>query len=75
MNHKSILTSAALLAAFALQSNAGERRFTYSYEATTVSDLNPIYYSPEILQRNPYLRDSLLIGEGGYRRASTYSVE
>ena len=27
--------------------------FTYSYEATTVSDLNPIYYSPEILQRNP----------------------
>ncbi|MGH9384758.1 MAG: BamA/TamA family outer membrane protein, partial [Vicinamibacterales bacterium] len=44
--------------------------FTYSYEATTVSDLNPIYYSPEILQRNPYLRDSLLIGEGGYRRVS-----
>ena len=35
MTHKSILTSAALLAAFSLQSNAGERRFTYSYEATT----------------------------------------
>jgi outer membrane protein insertion porin family len=44
--------------------------FTYSYEGTTVSDLNPIYYSPEILQRNPYLRDSLLIGEGGKRTVS-----
>ena len=38
---------------------------TYSYEATTVSDLNPIYYAPELVQRNPYLRDSLLLGEGG----------
>ncbi len=44
--------------------------FTYSFEATTVSDLNPIYYSPEILLRNPYLRDSLLIGEGGKRTVS-----
>jgi outer membrane protein insertion porin family len=44
--------------------------FTYSFEGTTVSDLNPIYYSPEILQRNPYLRDSLLIGEGGKRTVS-----
>ncbi len=38
---------------------------TYSYEATTVSDLNPVYYAPELVQRNPYLRDSLLLGEGG----------
>ncbi|MEO8681799.1 MAG: outer membrane protein assembly factor BamA [Vicinamibacterales bacterium] len=43
---------------------------TYSYEATTVSDLNPIYYSPELLARNPYLADSLLIGEGGQRTVS-----
>ena len=43
---------------------------TYSYEATTVSDLNPIYYSPELLRRNPYLADSLLIGEGGQRTVS-----
>jgi len=43
---------------------------TYSYEATTVSDLNPIYYAPELVQRNPYLRDSLLLGEGGKRTVS-----
>jgi outer membrane protein insertion porin family len=42
----------------------------YSYEAVTVSDLNPIYYSPEIVRQNPYLADSLLIGEGGQRRIS-----
>jgi outer membrane protein insertion porin family len=42
----------------------------YSYEAVTVSDLNPIYYAPELVQRNPYLRDSLLLGEGGHRTIS-----
>jgi outer membrane protein insertion porin family len=35
-----------------------------------VSDLNPIYYAPELVQRNPYLRDSLLLGEGGRRTIS-----
>jgi outer membrane protein insertion porin family len=44
--------------------------FTYSYEAIKVSDLNPIYYAPEIVRQNPYLADSLLIGEGGQRRIS-----
>jgi outer membrane protein insertion porin family len=43
---------------------------TYSYEATKVSDLNPVYYAPELVQRNPYLRDSLLLGEGGQRTIS-----
>jgi outer membrane protein insertion porin family len=43
---------------------------TYSYEAVKVSDLNPIYYAPELVQRNPYLRDSLLLGEGGRRTVS-----
>jgi len=43
---------------------------TYSYEAVKVSDLNPVYYAPEIVQRNPYLRDSLLLGEGGRRTVS-----
>jgi outer membrane protein insertion porin family len=43
---------------------------TYSYEAVKVSDLNPIYYAPEIVLRNPYLRDSLLLGEGGRRTIS-----
>jgi len=43
---------------------------TYSYEAVKVSDLNPVYYAPELVQRNPYLADSLLIGEGGQRTIS-----
>ena len=43
---------------------------TYSYENVKVSDLNPIYYAPELIQNNPYLRDSLLLGEGGRRTIS-----
>ena len=35
-----------------------------------MSDFNPIYYAPELVQRNPYLRDSLLLGEGGKRTIS-----
>ena len=42
----------------------------YSYEAVTVSDLNPVFYAPELVQRNPYLRDSLLLGQGGQRTIS-----
>jgi outer membrane protein insertion porin family len=43
---------------------------TYSYEAVTVSELNPVYYSDIIVAQNPYLRDSLLIGENGRRTVS-----
>lgn len=42
----------------------------YSYEAVTVSDLNPVFYAPELVQRNPFLRDSLLLGQGGQRTIS-----
>jgi len=44
--------------------------FTYSYEATRVTDLNTLYYTPETLARNPFLADSLLLGEGGQRTVS-----
>jgi outer membrane protein insertion porin family len=43
---------------------------TYSYEQVKVTDLNPIYYDPIILAGNPFLQDSLLIGEGGQRTIS-----
>jgi outer membrane protein insertion porin family len=43
---------------------------TYSYEQVKVTDLNPIYYDPIILAQNPFLQDSLLIGEGGERTIS-----
>jgi outer membrane protein insertion porin family len=39
----------------------------YSYESVKVSELNPLYYSDELVRRNPYLADSLLIGVGGKR--------
>ncbi len=42
----------------------------YSFEQVKVLDLNPAYQSPEILNRNPFLADSLLIGQGGTRTIS-----
>jgi outer membrane protein insertion porin family len=39
----------------------------YSYEQVKVSDLNVSFNDPLLLARNPFLRDSLLIGEGGKR--------
>ncbi|HET7617144.1 MAG TPA: outer membrane protein assembly factor BamA [Vicinamibacterales bacterium] len=42
----------------------------YSYQKVRVKDLNPLYRDPIVLANNPYLRDSLLIGEGGERRIS-----
>jgi outer membrane protein insertion porin family len=47
------------------------RMFTqYSYERTKVKELNENYFSDEVLARNPFLRDSLLLGEGGRRAIS-----
>ncbi len=39
----------------------------YSYEKVKVKDLNPLYQDPLVLAGNPFLYDSLLIGEGGQR--------
>ncbi len=40
----------------------------YSYEHTKVVDVNPIYKDPMLIASNPYLADSLLLGqEGGVR--------
>jgi outer membrane protein insertion porin family len=47
------------------------RMFTsYSYEEVRVEELNPIFLDPVVLSRNPFLRDSLLIGQGGRRTVS-----
>jgi outer membrane protein insertion porin family len=37
----------------------------YSYERVRVTDINPNFRDPQILQRNPFLRDSLLLSETG----------
>jgi outer membrane protein insertion porin family len=43
---------------------------SYSYEQVRVEELNPIFLDPVVLSRNPFLRDSLLIGQGGRRTIS-----
>jgi outer membrane protein insertion porin family len=44
------------------------RLFTnYSYERVRVTEINELYQDPLLLQRNPFLRDSLLLGQGGER--------
>ncbi len=44
------------------------RAFTnYSYERVRVTEINTAFTDPLVLQRNPFLRDSLLIGAGGER--------
>src|SRR5581483_4792339 len=39
----------------------------YSYERTSVTEISDLYTDPAVLARNPYLRDSLLISQGGER--------
>ena len=43
---------------------------SYGYEEVTVSELNPLFTDPRVLQGNPFLQDSLLIGQGGRRTVS-----
>jgi outer membrane protein insertion porin family len=44
--------------------------FNYSLEQTQVRDLHEAYRDPVVLARNPFLRDSLLIGQDGKRTIS-----
>lgn len=47
------------------------RFFTsYSFESVTVSELNQLLYDSVTLNRNPFLRDALLVGQGGARTIS-----
>jgi outer membrane protein insertion porin family len=46
--------------------NGFTRMFTnYSYERVRVSEINNVYCDPLLLARNPFLRDSLLLGGTG----------
>ena len=42
----------------------------YSLERVKVQDLNELYRDLNVLSRNPFLQDSLLLGEGGKRTIS-----
>jgi outer membrane protein insertion porin family len=51
--------------------NGFTRMFTnYSYERVRVTEISSLYDDPLTLARNPFLRDSLLIGESGERIVS-----
>jgi outer membrane protein insertion porin family len=43
---------------------------SYSLEVAKVKDINEVFLNPEVIQRNPFLADALLIGEGGKRTIS-----
>jgi outer membrane protein insertion porin family len=45
----------------------------YSLEQVKVKDLNPLYNDLSVIGRNPFLQDSLLIGQGGRRTISKIS--
>ena len=50
------------------------RMFTnYSYQRVRVTDIAEVYTDPIVLARNPFLRDSLLIGQSGERTISQIS--
>jgi len=42
----------------------------YSYERVRVTEISSVYEDPILLARNPFLRDSLLIGQSGERIVS-----
>jgi outer membrane protein insertion porin family len=50
------------------------RMFTnYSYQRVRVTDISEVYTDPIVLARNPFLQDSLLIGQNGERTISQVS--
>jgi outer membrane protein insertion porin family len=61
--------STGAVATFGLPVGRGfARMFTnYSYEQVRVTEIASGYNDPIVLQRNPFLRDSLLLGQGGER--------
>ena len=63
--------SAGAVLTFGFPLSAWSRVFTnYSYQRVRVTEINESYTDPLILARNPFLRDSLLIGQGGERIVS-----
>ena len=43
---------------------------SYSFEETEVTELNPLFEDPALLRFNPFLQDTLLLGQGGKRTIS-----
>jgi outer membrane protein insertion porin family len=60
--------STGAVATFGFPLSGFSRMFTnYSYERVRVTEIADVYQDPTVLARNPFLRDSLLIGQSGER--------
>jgi outer membrane protein insertion porin family len=46
---------------------------SYSLQVASVKDINEVFLRPEVIARNPFLADALLVGEGGKRTVSQIS--
>src|SRR4029450_11855660 len=46
---------------------------SYSLQVEQVKDINEVFLNPDVINRNPFLADALLIGEGGRRTVSQIS--
>src|SRR4051794_18234888 len=60
--------STGAVVTFGIPLSGFSRLFTnYSYERVRVTEIADVYKDPVVLARNPFLRDSLLIGQSGER--------
>jgi outer membrane protein insertion porin family len=60
--------STGAVVTFGVPLSGFSRLFTnYSYERVRVTEIADVYQDPVVLARNPFLRDSLLIGQSGER--------
>jgi outer membrane protein insertion porin family len=63
-------TGGALSFGFPIGSGFTRMYTNYSYEEIRVTEISDVYSDPAVLQTNPWLRDALLIGQGGRRTVS-----
>jgi outer membrane protein insertion porin family len=60
-------TGGTLTAGFPIGRGFTRMFVNYSYQRVRVTDINTAFTSPQVLARNPFLNDSLLIAAGGER--------
>jgi outer membrane protein insertion porin family len=60
-------TGAVLTMGFPLGNGFTRMFANYSYQRVRVTEINSVYNNPLVLQNNPFLADSLLVGQNGVR--------
>jgi outer membrane protein insertion porin family len=66
-------TGAVLTTGFPIGRGFSRMFLNYSYQRVRVDQISEVYTNPDVLARNPFLRDSLLIGQNGERIVSKVS--